>query len=122
LCCLFNDYSYLFIENGRDGTAKTLRDMTKDRDVACDIASTNHAMFRLCAYFLMYPSLLFREAVLSKIGHAHSVEALDEAVEAARLWLRTIFGSDSVYGEVVAAMKILNSSKLNKAADMEVYW
>jgi hypothetical protein len=120
LHCLFDDYSYLFEENGRDGTVKTLRKMTDDRAVAAELASSNHRMFYLCAYFLIYPSLIFREAVSSKSGHPHSVETLDEAVESARLWLRMIFGSDSLYGEVVSAMKLLKASKLDDALEMEV--
>jgi hypothetical protein len=120
LHCLFNDYSYLFLENDRDTAAKTLHDMTYDRNATSDLASTNYPLFRLCGYFLVYPSLLFREAVSSKSGHPHSVETLDEAVDSARLWLRTIFGSDSLYGEVVSAMKILKSSKLNDSLEIEV--
>jgi hypothetical protein len=120
LYCLFKDYSHLFGENGRGGTVKTLRKMIDDRDVASDLASSNHQMFHLCAYFLISPSFLFGEAVASKSGHPHSIETLDEAVDSARLWLRTIFGSHSLYGEVVSAMKILKASKLNDALEMEV--
>jgi hypothetical protein len=62
---LFNDYSYLLIENGRDGIP-CMRDMTKDRDVACDIVSTKSRRFAFVLTFLMYP-FFFREAVLSKL-------------------------------------------------------
>lgn len=122
---LVRDYACFVIDFSIDerstlNTTKTLSAMASDGVVASNLASTNQSIFFICAYFMIYPSLLFREAVLPTGGEPHSLETLVESVDNTRLWLRTIFGPNSHYAGVVAAMKTLSPPESSATIDSEV--
>jgi hypothetical protein len=91
---------------------KTLFDMKEDYATVSGLVEPNRRIFYLCGYFLLYPSLLFRDAVFPKNDYSHSIATLTTSVNDACKRIQEIFGSDIHYGGVSGAMEVLSSINL----------
>lgn len=105
---LLSNCQYLF---SGGTTTRTLHEISNDDRIAADIAASGHQGLFLCAYFIMHPSLLFRDRVLGqKTSEERSFEGLLASVREALTWFQGVFGERSTFAGVCAANKIISSS------------
>jgi hypothetical protein len=99
------------------GQQRTLVAIRRDHHLSMAFAKENEEVLFLCTYFLISPSMLFKDAVFRE---QHTVDSLKQTVDEARSWLRTIFGPESHFGGVLSAWKVLSALETETDVRLEL--